>query len=226
MPREMRLVIVRIGDSLQIAADDGFGLVVFSHRDGFEALLARGHINVTAQEIHEVCALQEELSHPSVVVVLCGDVAIGTLLGFRGAHGVRNKCAEGLAAQSFSRNGLLRVVKPFAIGVLRADENRAGRARRRDAVICYRAVHTKHENVVAQNLKVVACVVPREETLVVQHRGACVRRHLQVAAEAGRRPGSVAGVAGHFGVAVGKLRVVGLYLALDDPIFIHELRAQ
>src|SRR5581483_7190269 len=81
-------------------------------------------------------------------------------------------------------------------------EDGARGARGRDAVAGYRAVHAKHENVVAQDLKIVAGVVARGEALVVEHRLASVCGHLEVAAEAGWSPGGVTGVAGHGGVGV------------------------
>ena len=52
------LVIVGIGDALEIAAVDGLGLVMLGDGDGFEALLAGGDVDVAAHEVHEVGALQ------------------------------------------------------------------------------------------------------------------------------------------------------------------------
>ena len=151
---------------------------------------------------------KQELGHPGVVVVGGGDVAIAALLGFFGANGVRNECAEGLAGETRCGNGLLRVVEPVAVGVLRTDEDGAGRARGRDAMAGDGAVDAEHVDVVAKNLKVVAGVIARGEAFVVEHGLARVGGHLQMAAEAGGRPGRVAGVAGHRGVGVGEVLVV------------------
>src|SRR5208282_3906301 len=118
------------------------------------------------------------------------------------------KGAEGLAGKAFGGNGLLRVVEPLAVRVLRADQHGAGRARGRYAMSSDRAVHAKEISIIAQHLEVVTRVIPGAEAIVVQHGPAHIGGHLEVAAEASGRPGSVAGVAGHGGVAVGELRIV------------------
>ena len=68
----------------------------------------------------------------------------------------------------------------------------------RDAMSCDRPVDTQHVNVVAQNLEIIGGVVFGEQAFVMQHRTPRIGGHLQMAAEACRRPRSVAGVAGHF----------------------------
>src|ERR1700693_4161438 len=73
-------VVIGISDALEIAAIDGFGLVMLGDGYGVEAFFAGGHVNVAAHEIHEVCTLQQELGHPRVVVVGGGDVAIAALV--------------------------------------------------------------------------------------------------------------------------------------------------
>lgn len=97
MARYKFLVVVRISDALEIATIDGFGLIVFGNGHGFEAFVASRDINITAHEIHKVRALQEELGHPSVVIVSGGNVAIAALFRFRGTDGMRHKRAEGLS---------------------------------------------------------------------------------------------------------------------------------
>jgi len=47
-----------------------------------------------------------------------------------------------------------------------------------------------------------------------------------MAAEAGGRPGRVAGVAGHAAVGVGERGVVARHLRRHEAIFVHELRAK
>ena len=66
---QMLLVILRIGDLLEVAADDRRRFVVLGDGHGFEAALAFGHVNVAAHEVHEVRALEQQLRHPGVVVV-------------------------------------------------------------------------------------------------------------------------------------------------------------
>ena len=52
------LEIIRIRDALKVAAINGFRFVMFGHCDGFQTVVACGHINVTPHEVHEVGALQ------------------------------------------------------------------------------------------------------------------------------------------------------------------------
>src|SRR5208282_1912280 len=134
-------------------------------------------------------ALEKELGHPGIVVVRRGNVTVAALPGFFRANRVRDESAEGLAGEAFGGNGLLRVIEPLAIGVLRTYEDGAGRARGRDAMAGDGAIHAEEIGVVAQDLKVVASVISGEQAFVVEHRSARVGRHLQVAAETGWRPG-------------------------------------
>ena len=149
---------------------------MLGHRHRVKALRALGHVDVAAHEVHEIRALHQQLRHPGVVVALARDVTIGARLGFRGAHRVRIVRAEAEAAEAFRRDGLLHVIEPVAIGVLRADHHRARRARRRDAMLGHRAIHAQHVDVVAQHLEVVGGVVARGQPFVVQHRHLAVGR--------------------------------------------------
>ena len=191
------LEVIGIGDTLKIAAENGFRFVVLSDSDSFKTLVARGDVNVAAEEIHEVGALEEQLRHPSIVVVGGGDMAVAALFGFSGADGVRNEGTESLAGKTFRGDGLLLIVKPIAIGVLRADEYGAGGASRGDAVSGDGAIDAEEIGVVAEDLKIVGGVIARGQTFVVEHGAAGVGGHLQMATEAGGSPGRVAGIAGH-----------------------------
>ena len=202
---EMLLVIVGIRDLLKVAANHRRRFVMLGHGHRFVAALSRGHKNIAAHEVHEVRALQQQLRHPGVVVVGARDVAIGAAFGFFGAHGVRHEGAEGLSAETFGGDRLLLVVEPVAIGVLRTDQHGAGGTDRRDAIAGHRAVDSQRVDVVAQDLEIVGSPVARGEAFVVQHGHALVRRHREMAAVAGRRPGGVAGVAGHLAVGVREL---------------------
>ena len=135
------------------------------------------------------------------------------------------KSAERLAGEAGGGDGLLRVVEPLAIGVLRADEDGAGRARGRDAVIGDRAVDAQHIYVVAEDLKIVAGVVAGDGAFVVEHGAADVGGHLEMATETGGSPRGVAGVAGHRVVGVREVGVVLWHLGLHDAVFGHEFCA-
>ena len=199
---------------------------MLSNGDGCETFLAGGDINVASHEVHKVGAFEEKLGHPGVVVVLRGNVAIAALFGFLGAHRVGNEGGEGLAGEARGRNGLLGVVEPIAIGVLRTDEHGARRARGRNAMAGDGAVDAEHVNVVAKNLEIVAGVVLREQTFVVQHGLAGVGGHLQMAAETGGCPGSVAGIAGHAAVGMRERSVAARQLRRHHAILVHELCAK
>src|SRR5262249_53692296 len=143
------LVVVGISDAVEIATVNSFGFVVLGDGDCFEPFLAGRDVNVAAHEVHEVSALQKKLSHPGVIVVLLRDVAVATLFGFFCADRVGNEGRISLTGKSRSGDSLLSVVEPFAVGVLRADENRATRTCRRDAMAGYGAIYAEHIDIVA-----------------------------------------------------------------------------
>ena len=66
---QMLLVILRIRDFLEVAANHRRRFVMFGDGHGFVAALACGHKNIAAHEVHEIRALEQELRHPGVVVV-------------------------------------------------------------------------------------------------------------------------------------------------------------
>jgi hypothetical protein len=175
--RNVLLEILGICDTLQVAADDRGRFIVFGNRDGVKPLLAVRNINVAAHQIQQVCSLKQDLGHPRVVVISIRNVAIVASSGFLRPHGVRHECAEGSAAEPLGGNSLLHVVQPVAILILRTDDDRAGRTNRGDAVARHGAVNSEHESVVAKNLKIVAGVVTRGQTLIVKHGFALVRHH-------------------------------------------------
>ena len=112
------------------------------------------------------------------------------------------------AGETGRRDCLLRVVEPVAIRILRTHEDGAGGTRGSDAVAGDSAVDAEHVDVVAKDLKVVTGVIARGEAFVVKHGLARVSCHLQMTAEAGGRPGGVAGIASHGGIGVGEVLVV------------------
>ena len=214
--------ILGIGELVQVAADDRRRLVALGDGDAFESSPAVGHPHVVAHEVHEVRALQQHVGQPGVVAAVGRDVAVGALLGLFRAHGVRHEGAERLPAEAFRRHRLLHVVVPRAGLVLRADEDDARRAHRRDPVPGDRSVLPEEERVVAQHLEVVGGPVPRRQPLVMEHRHLAVRHHREVTAEAGRRPRCVARVAGHR--AVGVRERFGGGRRSPRPVLLNRLR--
>ena len=116
------------------------------------------------------------------------NMAVAALFGFPGADGVGNESAVTLAGKSRRGDGLLLVIEPVAVRILRTYEDRATGTRGSDAMSGDGAVDAQHINVVAQDLEIVAGVVARHEAFVVEHGAFRVGGHLQVAAETGGRP--------------------------------------
>ena len=97
---------------------------------GVKPALALADVSVAAEEIHRARAEAEQLRHPRVVVVLLGNVAIGAVLRRADAAGrVRKMRIECLAAVTFGADGLLLRINPFAVRVLRTDDDRADEER-------------------------------------------------------------------------------------------------
>ncbi len=222
--RDVLFVIVRIRHALQVAAEDGLGLIVFGGDDGLKTFRAVRDVHVAAHVVDEVSALQQEHGHPGVVVARRGDVAIGATLRLSRAHRVRHERRKRFAAEAFGRDGLLRVVEPFAVRILRTDQNGARGPRRRDAMSRHGAVHAEHVTIVAEHLEVVRSPVARQETFVVQHRAPLIGRHLEMAAETVGRPRGVAGVTGHAAIGVGEHRGIGRNVAPGHAVGAQGLR--
>jgi hypothetical protein len=119
------LELVGVGQFVQAASDDRLRFVTLGYHHRFQSLVAFRHPAVSADEIHQVGALHQELREPGVVVVILGDVAIAAVLGLGPAHRVRHGGAEGLSGKPFRGNGLLLRVDDGALGIVRAHQDRA-----------------------------------------------------------------------------------------------------
>ena len=140
----MFLVIVRIGDLVQMTADGRLRLVGFRPDHGVESVASFADVGVAAEEIHRAGAEAEQLRHPGVVIVGLREMAVGAILRRAdAAGGVREMRVERLAAVAFRGNGLLLRVNPFAVRVLRADHHRARRTDHGHAVFLHRAVDAR-----------------------------------------------------------------------------------
>src|SRR5262245_66687220 len=96
---------------------------------------------------------------------------------------------ESRSAITFGGDGLLLGVDPFAVRVLRTDQNRAGGTHGSEPAAGDRAVAPEHKNVVTQCLEVVRNPVARILfSLVVKHRPFLIRLLFQMAAVTARRP--------------------------------------
>ena len=202
---DMLFVVIRIRNLLEIASDHCGRFVVFGNGHGFVSLVASGDKNVASHEIHEVRALQQQLRHPGVVVVGARNVTIRAPLGLFSTHRMGNECTESLSTEAFGRNGLLLVVEPVAIAILRTHQYCARGTDRRDTISCHRAVDAERIDIVAENLEVVRRPVACRQAFVVQHGGALVGGHRKMAAITGRRPRGMTGVTGHAAVLVREL---------------------
>src|SRR6185312_1911991 len=120
------LVVVRVRKLLEVAACDNRRLRARSNGNGRKPSTAVGHIDVLAHEVEEVRSLYQQLRHPCIVVAGSGYVAVGASLGFPSAYSVRNIGAERFAAEAGRGNGLLLVINPVAVAVLRTHNDGAG----------------------------------------------------------------------------------------------------
>src|SRR3989442_14258276 len=106
--REMLLVVVRINQALQVAADDCRGLIMLGDGDGLKTVPTLREEDIAPQKVQEVGALEDDLCHPGIIIVCLGDVAIPACLGFLLAHSVWAERAESSAAMACVRTRLLR----------------------------------------------------------------------------------------------------------------------
>ena len=95
------LIIFGIGNLMEVTAVDRWWLLVLGDLDGIEPLLTRGDVDVASHEVEEVCALNQDLRHPRIVIFLLRDVAVRALFRFFGAHSVRDVRTESLSAEAF-----------------------------------------------------------------------------------------------------------------------------
>ncbi len=205
---DVGVVIFRIREAVEVAAEGGLGLVALGPDDGVEAVVAGGDVGVAAEEVDRAGAEAEELGHPGVVVVLLGEVAVGAVLGRAdGGRGVGEVGVEGLARVALGGDGLLLGIDPLAVGVLRADDDGGGGADDGEAVVFVGGVLAEHEDVVAHDLGVVGGVEAGGGALEFVARDLLVGLEREVAAEAGRDPAGVADLATDVGVAVGEVGV-------------------
>src|ERR1700730_12523572 len=116
-------------------------------------------------------------------------MAVGAILRRADARSrVREVRVECLAAIAFSRKCLLLRINPFAVRVLRTDDDRARGADHGHAVLLYRAVDAEHEDVVAHHLWVVGSEVSIGHAFEFILRDALVGFHRQVTTETTRGP--------------------------------------
>ena len=118
------------------------------------------------------------------------------------ARGVREMRIESLAAVAFRGKRLLLRINPLAIGILRADHDRARGTNHRHAILFHRAVEPEHENVVAHDLRIVGRKIAIGHAFEFVLRDALVRFHRQVTTETTRRPRGVTDLAIHRAVVV------------------------
>src|SRR5437868_13411693 len=119
------LVIAGIGKFMEVAAIDRGRFFVLGNGYSIEALFAGRYVDVSSHEVEEIRSLNQDLRHPRVVIFFLRDVTVGTFFRFFRADGMRHIRAEGLATKALGGDGLLLVVKPVALRILRADDHGA-----------------------------------------------------------------------------------------------------
>ena len=70
---------------MQRAAEYRLRFALFRYNDSFQAMLSRPNPAIAAYKIGISCPLHEQLRHDGVVVVVDGDVTVGTRFRFRSA---------------------------------------------------------------------------------------------------------------------------------------------
>src|SRR5437016_5360531 len=91
---EMLLVLIGVGEAVQMAADNRLGLVAFGHRHCVDAASCFTNPGITSHEIDKVGSLHQQLRHQRVVVVVFRYVAVSASPGLFRADRMRNRCAE------------------------------------------------------------------------------------------------------------------------------------
>ena len=199
---------------MEVGADHRLRLVPFGDPRRLEAALEPDP-GVQPDEVHEIGAVQQQLRHDRIVVVGLAQMAVGAGLGLGAPHRVREMRREGLGREARGGDRRLLDVDPLAVDVGRGQDQRRGRADRRDDVALGGLVAAELEHLVARDLRIVGREVAGLAAVIMVDRGAEVRLDRQVAAGAARRPGQVAGEAGHLVVGMGEL-VVGDACAEHD----------
>jgi len=118
------------------------------------------------------------------------------------ARGVREMRIESLAAVAFPGNGLLLRIDPLAIGILRADHDRARGTDHRHAILFHRTIEPEHENVVPHDLRIVGGVISIGHAFEFILRYPLIRFHRQVTAETTRCPRGVTDLTIHRAIVV------------------------
>src|SRR6266478_1513326 len=119
--------------------------------------------------------------------VLCGANAAGR---------VRKMRIERLAAVTLRGDRLLLGINPFAIGILRTDDDRARRTNHREPIALHRSVNTELKDIIADDLRIVGGEVARGGPFILVERRALICLHRQMTAETTRGPRGMADLAG------------------------------
>src|SRR5467141_1639167 len=110
---------------------------------------------------------------------------------------MRKMGIESLPAVTLGRDRLLLRIDPFTVRILRTYHDGAGRTYDRETLIFVSGIDAELERVVSDDLWVVRRVVARQDAFKFVQRYALIGAHRQVTPETGRRPGSVADLAGN-----------------------------
>ena len=201
VPGEVLPVPLGVGIAVQIAADHRLRFFVLGDLDRHDAL-AGADIGVEAREVDELRAVPQRLRHDRVVVTVASEMAVAATLGLGLALGVRIVRIHGLRAVARRRDRRLLHIDPLAVGVLRRQHQRRGRAHRRDLPALGRSAQPEHEDVLARHLRVVGGVVAGLAALIAVPCGLRVGLDRHMAAAATRGPRGVAGIALHLVIVV------------------------
>ena len=145
-------------------------------------MLASPNPTVFTDEVRRTRSLHEQLRHDRIVVVVDGDVAVGTRFGLKRSrwtcrmtrippaspsYRVRNVGAESDSAEPLAAYRLLLYINRFAIGVVTSNVNRTGTASRSNAIPRYIPIAGNHKNIIPQSLKIVRDAIARNLATIV-----------------------------------------------------------
>ena len=110
------LMPVGVSKALEITANHGLRFVPFGDLHGLHMALLT-HPGIEADEVDVIRALQQQLRHDGVIVVVAIDVAVRTGFGFGFAFGVWVMRRKGLRRKTTRGNRRLLDVNAFAVDV-------------------------------------------------------------------------------------------------------------
>src|SRR5262245_32384163 len=91
---EMLLVILRVCELMERAADDCLGLITLGDGDCFKTVFTLSDPAEPPHEVDKIGALHEQRGHPSIIIVCGRDMTVGACLRFAGKAIMYSRVAQ------------------------------------------------------------------------------------------------------------------------------------